>query len=401
MLKKYLKIEYFYLLLILVHGPLFKLIFKINGSGAATLAFTVYIFIHSIRRVGFSRIFLKRPVVIWAIWAIYAFINSLINGHTGEDMANYIFFTLLAVPVIMMNLIVVLYVKDRRRLLNVLITGMFLGIMSIVVFNQSAAFDDGRYGGEINSNTVGIMSVVLLMFWYLKYLYKDISLKYVLLLSIPLALLIVLTGSKTAFGGLFLLILSHFIVNRSKNLIKSIIKFSIAGIFLFIVMSYVLNYTVIGERISTASNALEETELDTGSVILNKFGDRGVFYAWGWQVFKERPILGVGLGNFRDFNEIDAPQHVEYMIQLSELGIIGFFLFFLFYYSIFKKLKQKKVDSKNQKLKEIYFAYVIIILAMVTATRMYNQWYMYSIIGLVIGFIENKRMYKVVKITSL
>lgn len=387
--------------MVLAHEPLFKFVLKVDGSGRSTLAFTFLILFILYKKGDLLNITFRKPVVIWAMWAVYAFVNSLINGYGDDSMPVYSIFLVLIVPVVLMTLIVVLYKMDYRRLLTVLICSMYLGIFVILLFNRSAAFEEGRYGGEgMNSNTIGIMNVVLLMFIYLKYLIKDLTIKYALLIGILPVIIIIMTGSKTAFGGLLFVILSHFLVNRSNSTIKNSIYFSFISIFLFFAINFVINNTVVGERITRAADTGEELGFDTGSAVLDKFGDRGIYYYLGWQFFKKDPIFGIGLGKFKIFSDLDYTLHTEYMIQLTELGLIGFILFVFFYYTVFKKLIQKKGNQQTKKLKEIYLAYVIILLAMITATRMYNQWYLFAVVGLAIGFVENQRRCKVITVSQ-
>ena len=400
-MKDYLKIEYLYILLVLAHEPLFKFVLKVDGSGRSTLAFTFLILFILYKKGDLLNVTFRKPVVIWFIWAVYAFVNSLINGYGDDSMPVYSIFLVLIVPVVLMTLIVVLYKKDYRRLLTVLICSMYLGIFVILLFNRSAAFEEGRYGGEgMNSNTIGIMNVVLLMFIYLKYLIKDLTIKHALLIGALPVIIIIMTGSKTAFGGLLFVILSHFLVNRSNSTIKNSIYFSFISIFLFFAINFVINNTVVGDRITRAADTGEELGFDTGSAVLDKFGDRGIYYYLGWQFFKKDPLFGIGLGKFKIFSDLDYTLHTEYMIQLTELGLIGFILFVFFYYTVFKKLIQKKGNQQTKKLKEIYLAYVIILLAMITATRMYNQWYLFAVVGLAIGFVENQRRCKVITVSQ-
>ena len=82
--------------------------------------------------------------------------------------------------------------------------------------------------------------------------------------------------------------------------------------------------------------------------------------------------------------------HTEYMIQLSELGLIGFILFLSFYFFIFKNLHRlRKLKIKKENI-EIHLALLIILLLIITTTRMFVIWYLYTIVGVVIGFVNNQ-----------
>lgn len=391
-MQKYLKFEYFYIILILVWVPLNLFILKFDAAGRTISLLTFFLFFILILKKNFIRIAFRKPLIIWGLWVVYASINSLIIGY-GEEKPVFSLFTLLFVPYFFMVLINILAIRDYKRLLNVLILGMYLSIIIILLFNNNSSNDD-RYGGEMNSNTVGIMSVVLLMLIYLKYLHKSISLIFLIIMSVIPVILIIKTGSKTAFGGLLMLIFAHVIVHRSKNIIITISRFIIGLVLLYFPLNFVLQNSTLGERILESTEQAEKLEIDTGNTFLDKFGDRGLYYYFGWQAFKENPISGIGISNFKTYTESKYSLHTEYMIQLAELGIIGFLLFVFFYISIFKKLFELKKSSNNNKNIEIYIYYLIIILIMITATRMYRVWYLFTIIGVVTGYISKENFSK-------
>lgn len=401
-MKKYLKFEYFYLVFILIWPPFNRLIFKMDGAGRTVLILSVFLIARLALKKDFAKIAFGKPTVIWGIWVIYAFVNSLLKGYYHDDLPAYSLLVQISVPYILMVTINFLSINDQKKLLNVLIFGMYLSVLIILFFNTSAGGD--RYSGQMNSNTVGIMSTILSMLIYLKYHNKSISLIKFILLSIVPVTLIITTGSRTAFGGLIMLILTHFIINRSKSVLITILQFSLGIALLILPLNFVLHNTALGERIqSTTQQSEEGIDMETGNVLLDKFGDRGIYYYLGWQVFSENPVSGIGLDNFMDYTGGEfKEQHSEYMIQLSELGIIGFLIFFFFYFSIFKDLFNIRSNSSQGSKAEIYIAYVIIILIMITATRMFRVWHLFMIIGVVTGYItkakhSNNRIKKISK----
>lgn len=387
-MKKYLKFEYFYIFMVLIWVPFQKFILKVDGASKTILLLTIFFISLMIVKKDFVRIGLNKPLIIWCFWVIYSILNSVIIGN-GLEIPNTTIFTLLIVPYILMITISFMVLKDQNRLINVLIVGMYVSIIIVLIFNKSTGQD--RYGGDMNSNTVGIMSTVLLMFLYLKFIYKSSSLKLFLILSVIPLFIIIYTGSRTAFGGALMLILGHLIINRSKNIFITVIKFVIGLAIILLPLNFIIHNSTLGERILSTTEQGDKLDFETGNVIIDNFGDRGIFYYLGWQIFKKNPITGIGLGNYRFYNESGLTQHSEYMIQLTELGIIGFLIFIFFYTSVFNKLIILKKQSKKRKHLEINFVFLIIILTMITATRMFNQWYLYSVIGVVIGYIYKEK----------
>jgi O-antigen ligase len=267
--------------------------------------------------------------------------------------------------------------------------GLYLAIILILLFETET--EHGRTGGELNSNTIGTMATVLCMLLYLKYYKHQLkALWFIILISLPI-FTIISTGSRTAFGGLALLLGLHFFINRSRNVLITISKIVLPALILILAFNYLLENTGLGERILSTTEQSEGMDFETGNPILDKFGDRGIFYYRGWEVFIEQPLTGIGLGNFKDYNENKLAQHSEYMIQLTELGLIGFTLFFLFYLSIFKNLFRIKNILINKRENELFIGYVLIILLMITATRMYQVGYFFAIIGVTIGYFTKQK----------
>jgi O-antigen ligase len=380
--------EYFYIVFILIWEPLQRFVLKVDGAGITISIFTIFLFFKLLKKSIFTKVAFSKPLIIWGVWVIYAFLNTVVIGME-YDIPYYTFFTLLFVPYILMVNINILSITNPKILLNVLIFGLYLSIVLILILNNNPNTND-RLGGGMNSNTIGMMAAVLSMFLYLKYFNKDISAKVLLVFGIIPVFTIISTGSRTAFGGFLLLMLSHFIINRSRSKLLNLFKISFGILIVLIPLNYILENTNLGERIKSTTEQGDQAQLDTGNVFLDKFGDRGVFYYVGWQVFKENPLNGIGLENYIFYTEGEEEQHSEYMIQLAELGIIGFILFFTFYLTIFNKLRKLKRNSNIRNQVEIYFAFVIIILLMISVTRMYRVGYLFSVIGVVTGYIARE-----------
>lgn len=387
-MERYLRFEYFFIIMVLLWEPFQRFILKVDAAAYSITLLSIILLSILIKKKSFYKIGFKKPLIIWFIWLIYSFINSLIKGY-NPDLPILSLFTNLSVPLILMIVITIEFKRDDKKLLNSLITGLYLAIILILLFDTET--EQGRIGEVLNSNTVGMMATVLCMLLYLKYYKQHLNtLWFFILVSLP-TFTIISTGSRTSFGGLALLLGLHFFLKRSRILLINLLKIVLVAGLLSLPVNYLLENTVIGERIMSTSKQSEDMDFETGNPILDKFGDRGIFYYIGWEVFIEHPITGVGLEHFADYNEFELSQHSEYMIQLTELGLIGFTLFFLFYLSIFKNLFKIKNILINKRENELYIGYVFIILLMITATRMYQEGHFFVIIGVVIGYITKQK----------
>jgi O-antigen ligase len=141
----------------------------------------------------------------------------------------------------------------------------------------------------------------------------------------------------------------------------------------------------------TAQQATGEQEVDVSGTIFEKFGDRGQFYVLGFELFKENPINGIGLGNFINYHG-SLVLHSEYMIQLCELGLIGALIFAVFYIWIGKGLSFCwKYGPDNRKITEAYVAGLLIILFVGFVLFEYANPVIFILLGAIIAYIKNYR----------
>lgn len=384
MLKDYFRFNYFYIIIILIWEPVQRFILKVDGAGYSITLLSIILLLNLIKNKSFYNIAFKKPLRIYSFWLLYAFVNILIIGQ-GYDVSSLTFFTQITVSFLLMSVIGLEYKRNKKSILNLLIAGMYLAVLLILLF--STVSFHGRLHGEINANTIGIMATILSMLLYLKYIYRSISIYIFFILMVMPLYIVISTGSRTAFGGVALLLILHFIINRSKSIVVNVTKITLGVLILLIPIIYLFQNSTLGERIMNTTDQSEGMDFQTGNPILDKFGDRGFFYYQGWEVFKEHPIMGIGLGNFKNYNSLDLQQHSEYMIQITELGVIGFLLFVSFYYSLLKNLYSLRLYYNSKKEIELYVGYILIILVMITATRMYMEWFMFIVLGMVIGLI--------------
>jgi len=154
-----------------------------------------------------------------------------------------------------------------------------------------------------------------------------------------LTVFIVLSASRKALLGeaaFFLLTLGpkyiRGLITKLKltpAIIASIIIFAGASI-------YIMNNTFVGQRWTE----LLKEEAGRDMPFEARFAGRGFYYIEGIKLFSERPVLGVGLDNFRYHNVLGAAAHSDYVAVLTETGIPGFILYFAAYLVVLMRLQR-------------------------------------------------------------
>lgn len=386
---KYLKLKYIFLFYAIIRFTLHMLVIHIDGKGRIYSTLLLLCSLLYFRKKSTKKKLISGPFVIWGLWVSYTIINTLLQGMNYQ-MEIWQFITYLTAPLVIMYLISLEEKRDFQITLNVITWAAYLNGIIVFFFegNQYYKGEGYRLGEILNANELGINAFFSIFFLYLNLRYKKLKLSNFLLLSILPFYLIISSGSRAAFVPLVLLFLSHIIIERSKNLLKTVTIIITGTIILLSLFIYIEKNFIILDRLKR-SKIEGEMSANTGTIIDN-LGSRSAYFLYGSEIFADHPFFGVGLGNYKFYNPISSqPNHVEIMIQLSELGIIGFFLYFLFNFWIGKHLLFCWKNTHKDKMKEIETLIMgfIIIQALSLTTYTHAHLLVFSLHGFVIRYI--------------
>lgn len=382
----YIKIKYLLLFVICFWEPLRIFVLKFDFANRTIGILSFLTVLVNIANFNFMRTLFKPPVIYWGIWVIYAFINTVTLGYS-TDQPHYSFFITLSAPFMVVWVISSDKFRDREVLLNIVTIGLYIRMMLLLIFESTLG---NRLGVNIDSNAIGVSALVLIIFLYFKFIYKEISIKlFLILLIIPFYVLLI-SASRNAFGGFAILLISFFYTHRSKNFIHNLGILLVGSAFVLGTFYFIIETTYLGERFMTtteqSTNLIYYDEIQ--GTIFERFGDRGFFYVVGFRLFLEHPIRGVGLKNFSQYLiKGRVAQHSEYMIQLCELGIIGTLLFILFYGWMIKNLIfYWRNDTDSRAKTEVFLTVLLIILFMGLSLFQYNDPILFLLIGATIAY---------------
>lgn len=210
-----------------------------------------------------------------------------------------------------------------------------------------------------NVNSIGMVSGVMIIISIFKLIYNK-SIWY-MFFDIPASILILATASRKA---LLMVFIGVFLLFVFKNINSNIF----ITIFWTICIS-IITFLLIRWLMSLEAFSGIEKRMD-GMVAL--FTGRGVIDSSSWlryeyiklgiNIFKENPIIGVGMGNARIFVSHyyghDAYLHNNFVELLANGGIFGFLFYYYIYYLVIKDL------IKYFKYREKYTVVVIILMLM-------------------------------------
>ncbi|WP_162055433.1 O-antigen ligase family protein [Pontibacter pamirensis] len=386
---KYLSLKYIYLFVIIIWVPFQIFILGVDGAGVSLMLLTGLVFVNESLRFRFIQVLQQKPIIWWGAWVIYSFYNTIYKGSTHDSIT--IFFFSLFIPFLALCVTYLLYLKSKKILFNTVIGALTSYLALALIFDGHVLFVD-RLDGKLNANLIGIYSFILVFFLLLKYVHKQINFLLCFSLSVLPFSVIILSASRKSFAALAILMIAFFLTKLKGSIIKKTVVLGFGYLIFYLSASYLLESTQIGERLAKTTEDTESHKaLQTGTV-LDYFGDRGVHYYYGWQLFSENPITGIGLKNFIKEAPLEYVLHSEYMVQLAEGGLFGSILFVLFYFwigsQLFRLYKSKK-ELSNKIL--VYAGGFGGVLFINTAAWTYEFAPIFILFGAIVGFILSEK----------
>lgn len=236
--------------------------------------------------------------------------------------------------------IITIAVAEAKKCLDILklsCMGISLGIGCLIYQGIS---DDGRAAGFFgHPMTFAGWLCMFLPIFFIGYFDDFLSKKYKWISGILLVLgvaALIFNGTRggwLAVGITLLCLLLYYVMQNRKNLVIGVVLLSIGTGILY-------NNDDFMHRVSTITNNKYQSN-----------SERLLMWQSAWHMFKDHPVLGVGLGQYKDNyqQKYISPKakepylnhaHNNFMQMLAENGIIGFIGFVsMFSYIIFHNLK--------------------------------------------------------------
>jgi O-antigen ligase len=177
------------------------------------------------------------------------------------------------------------------------------------------------------------------------------------------------SGSRKSAISFFIVIsftIASYLTNNSNKFdFKRIaIIVSIIGFIAFLVTPILIEGTILEERF--------EQQEDRGGLE----GDiRYKMYTFGFQLFMDHPVLGVGFDNYKEYFPTKLYSHSDYIESLTSTGFVGFILYQLpFFMIIFKAITIAGylTDKKIRFYAIMCFVGVIVIKVIGLGIILYN-----------------------------
>lgn len=201
--------------------------------------------------------------------------------------------------------------------------GCFLILLVNTLLVGELSLSDSRLVIGINENDYGKIASNLGLFILL---YSVLTKKRaLLLLMIPQIALVFLSGSRKALISTAFYILLVILYKNPKQILKNLFVGGIIMAFLLMLLIRVdFFYQVIGHRVVGIVDIFSEQGTADGSLI-----SRFNMISLAWEMFKESPITGHGLNNFKYMAYYNTYSHNNYLELLTGLGLVGLVLYYI------------------------------------------------------------------------
>jgi len=278
------------------------------------------------------------------------------------------------------------YIDNDDKLEKLIIYFIYSGVISsiIILFGSDLSQMYVKGLGKIlgNQNTVSIITGMAAVFSFYFILHKG---KYIYIFPYVItSTMVLLTRSRT---GLVLVIVNIFLlicfsdrIKFKKKIKYIILSILILFLFYYLALNVPILYELVGKRWEHAIHFFCGIGTSESSIL-----SREQMIKFGFKMFKEKPILGYGINNYKILYENAFGRrtysHNNYIELLVGVGIIGLISYYLMYFKIiFELVKMKSKSLKNYSY--LFLSLLISILIIGYSSVYYYMKHFYIILAM-------------------
>ena len=298
------------------------------------------------------------------IFALFCFASSLWAIQANLAIEKGITIIELLVCMALLYSFYVKFESIEILLKSIMFGGYIVGIYSVYAYGINTIMMLIRQGARLdndytNINMIGMVcaiATILTVFYLL-----NEKMHIYMILCLPDILMVAGSGSRKALVlmilGIFLVVLFKY---SSRNIVYNILKvIVIIGISYFALKMLFQSqlFSGVTSRMDSLANLFTGKGTVDGSAMKRK-----QMIAIGIDQFLKTPIVGIGIGNPKLINIMDAYLHNNYVELLAGGGIVGFICYYSIYgYLIFKIIKSDLLENKTSRLVLILIVLLLVM----------------------------------------
>ncbi|MBK4741589.1 O-antigen ligase family protein [Bacillus cereus] len=318
-----------------------------------------------------------KNIYIFYLFLILAGASGLYGFRNDVTIGNLLTLTCCLMLVIVLPLI--LSTKERLYIFMswFIIFGLILSVYVISLTDYNRLLEGRYYASEVLEESIGNRNAVALLiglafnFGVYKVFYQR-NYKH-LIFALVMLTAVLLTGSRKGLLICFIpMFINIFLMGMKSNLKKNI-QYFFVSLILATLLS-VLFYNILFKIDILYENIGWRFESMYQEIFLHESSNEGSYHTrknmiqYGMDYFKERPLLGHGIENFRYLyaQEVgkETYSHNNYIELLVNNGIVGLLLYYSFYISVILKANDRRRKSKSLEEKRYYLFCISLLICM-------------------------------------
>lgn len=396
------KYNRFYIFLFIIWSPLHRYVLHFDAAGRTVVFLSVLAVLLNLSEFWKLRKTLFSPALIcWSVLLCYSLINATIKGFSSDGGVFHFYKVNFLEPFIFLVITTLELYKDKQKTLKVIWNALGIYILMGLPFMVRSSHD--RVMAEGLGNMYPLKTVVFFFVTSILYVERKIKTMPFIILVLFVSLLILLSGTRKAFGAELILLIGLVLYAGGKRSLWRWTRVALTGGMLLVGVRIALDNSRVGERLVEGldeETALAWSEYDiqlinnqaANDLLIQLLDDRAIQYALGLDLFRIHPWTGIGLTNFIEESGYPYRLHTEYMVQLCENGIVGFALLIFFYVLMIKSLRKRDGAKRPRVVGMALFGLIAILFINITAWT-YNADYAmitYAIIFAYANYYDNE-----------
>lgn len=292
-----------------------------------------------------------------AVFILFCYLSSLWAMNT-----HYVYIRSFVIVKTMVCIVLVYIVLDKEITVDLLLRGMMIGgylvVFACIVYYgfgvvKTVIVSSVRFSGLfINNNVLGMLSANTIIINLYYFIYQRKCKKFLPLIALTVIVLAAAGSRKSILlllAGVFLLLLSY---NRgNKKAIKTILRSAVFIVILIVGLYFLATSSMFGNLQVRFQGLINYYITGEGHVNYSTLV-RAELTRLGVRIFKQHPIVGIGIDNARIFGlqltGRDYYLHNNYVELLADGGIIGFLCYYSMYiYLIYNMIKLRKYRDQE------------------------------------------------------
>lgn len=314
-----------------------------------------------------GNIMMKQETVKYSIWALvfwgYCLVSCLWTIPTNITAIRC---TISVLQCCLVGFMILYFANTKKKLQYLtnlfIVAGVILSIRFFIQVPSSVWGKEIRFENDplFESNSTAVFlayASALIVYFYVFNKQKMSKQFFSIFLVFVFMFVSLMTGTKKGILIFGIIVLSTFVL-KSQNPLKLIFRIGISVFLVFVAFYIIMHVDLLYGAIGYRFERMIYQILGVNGIVDGSTRERVAFIKSAVHVFKENPIVGVGIDGFRYLNEIQHTySHNNFTELLANLGIIGFAIYYSEYFGIV--VKSKYFIKNNQIVFAMALAMII------------------------------------------